>query len=43
MKAIESTQAHVKAPKKKALLPHSKEVKPDQVIPFDDDDDFEDF
>ena len=28
---------------KKALPPKTKEVKPDQVIPFDDDDDFEDF
>ncbi|MCP3901769.1 MAG: hypothetical protein GY707_18825 [Desulfobacteraceae bacterium] len=29
--------------KKKALPVQTKEVKPDQVIPFDDDDDFEDF
>jgi ribosomal protein S13 len=32
-----------KSPKNKMITNHQKEVRPDQVIPFDDDDDFKDF
>ena len=44
IKPIKPVHAHVQTPKRKALLSQSKEVRPDQVIPFDDDgDDFKDF
>lgn len=39
-----SDKIHKKTPQKKQMLSHtSKEVRPDQVIPFDDDESFEDF
>jgi len=38
-----SSQKKASKPGKKMLAIHHKEVRPDQVIPFDDDDDFKDF
>ena len=39
-----SSKSHQKMPVKNKMLGHgAKEVRPDQVIPFDDDDDFTDF
>jgi methyl-accepting chemotaxis protein len=43
MKTITSNKQPVSANKHKALPNKPNEVRPDQVIPFDDDDDFENF
>ncbi|MCP4673183.1 MAG: chemotaxis protein [Desulfobacula sp.] len=44
VKTVAHEPAHVSAPKPKKMLANdTKEVRADQVIPFDDDDDFENF
>jgi len=43
MKAVSSKLKPKKSSKTKMLSHDNKEVRPDQVIPFDDDDDFKDF
>ncbi len=43
IKTISSKPKTVKVGKNKMLAHDTKEVRPDQVIPFDDDDDFENF
>lgn len=43
MKTVSSKSHLVTAQKKRMLAHDAKEVRPDQVIPFDDDDDFKDF
>ncbi len=45
-RTVRSVPLHLKppVPAKKTMLSHNaKEIRPDQVIPFDDDDDFKDF
>jgi len=43
MKTISSKPKSIVKRKNKLLAGKTKEVRPDQVIPFDDDDDFKDF